>query len=119
MRLTAGESVASRTSRDVLGRGLRVLGRAIREQPRIFAVAVAGSVLFGLMVIASAFVVGAVVGEVVVPAIARGSRRRRRARAGRRRRCSGSACCGWSASSAAGSAPATCSSGCRPPTAAG
>ncbi|MGR6321077.1 ABC transporter ATP-binding protein [Micromonospora soli] len=65
--------MASGTSRDVLGKGLRVLGRAIREQPRIFAVAVAGSVLFGLMVIASAYVVGGVVGKVVVPAIARGS----------------------------------------------
>lgn len=57
----------------MLGRGLSVLGRAIREQPRIFAVAVTGSVLFGLMVIASAYVIGAVVGEVVVPAIARGA----------------------------------------------
>ncbi|MGN9775678.1 ABC transporter ATP-binding protein [Micromonospora sp. H33] len=65
--------MASRTSRDVLWRGLAVLGRAIREQPRIFGVAVAGSVLFGLMVIASAYVVGAVVGDVVVPAIAEGS----------------------------------------------
>ncbi|MGK5741850.1 ABC transporter ATP-binding protein [Micromonospora sp. URMC 103] len=65
--------MASGTNRDVLGRGLAVLGRAIREQPRIFAVAVAGSVLFGLMVIASAYVVGTVVGDVVVPAIARGS----------------------------------------------
>ncbi|MFI5832929.1 ABC transporter ATP-binding protein [Micromonospora sp. NPDC051300] len=65
--------MASRTSRDVLGRGLRVLGRAIREQPRIFAVAVTGSVLFGLLVIASAYVVGAVVGDLVVPAVERGS----------------------------------------------
>ncbi|GGM38542.1 multidrug ABC transporter ATP-binding protein [Micromonospora sonchi] len=65
--------MASGTSREVLGRGLAVLGRAIREQPRIFAVAVAGSVLFGLMVVASAFVVGRVVGEVVVPAVASGS----------------------------------------------
>ncbi|MFF0176291.1 ABC transporter ATP-binding protein [Micromonospora profundi] len=64
--------MASGTSRDVLGRGLGVLRQAIREQPRIFAVAVLGSVLFGGMVIASAFVVGAVVGDVVVPAIARG-----------------------------------------------
>jgi ABC-type multidrug transport system fused ATPase/permease subunit len=52
---------------------LAVLGRAIREQPRIFAVAVTGSVLFGAMTVASAFVVGAVVGDVVVPAIERGS----------------------------------------------
>ncbi len=57
----------------MLGRGLSVLGRAIREQPRIFAVAVSGSVLFGLMVVASAFVVGAVVGDVVVPAAQTGS----------------------------------------------
>ncbi|GAA2706538.1 ABC transporter ATP-binding protein [Micromonospora olivasterospora] len=57
----------------MLRRGLWVLGRAIREQPRIFAVAVAGSVLFGLLVVATAYVVGAVVGDVVVPAIERGS----------------------------------------------
>ncbi|MDM4719943.1 ABC transporter ATP-binding protein [Micromonospora sp. WMMA1363] len=65
--------MASRASRDVVWRGLAVLGRAIREQPRIFAVAVAGSVLFGLMVVASAYVVGAVVGDVVVPAVEDGS----------------------------------------------
>ncbi|TDC43695.1 ABC transporter ATP-binding protein [Micromonospora sp. KC213] len=65
--------MASGTSRDVIVRGLSVLGRAIREQPRIFAVAVAGSVLFSLLIVASAYVVGAVVGEVVVPAIDRGS----------------------------------------------
>lgn len=53
-------------------RGLSILGRAIREQPRIFAVAVAGSVLFGGLVIASAYVVGAVVGDVVVPAVESG-----------------------------------------------
>ncbi|GIJ77738.1 ABC-type multidrug transport system, ATPase and permease component [Micromonospora phaseoli] len=65
--------MASGTSREVLGRGLSVLGRAIREQPRIFAVAVSGSVLFGLMVVASAFVVGGVVGDVVVPSVETGS----------------------------------------------
>ncbi|WP_232534344.1 ABC transporter ATP-binding protein [Plantactinospora sp. KBS50] len=56
----------------MLGRGLRVLGRAIREQPRIFAAAVAGSVLFSLLVIANAYVVGAIVGRVAVPAIETG-----------------------------------------------
>ncbi|MEU6075192.1 ABC transporter ATP-binding protein [Micromonospora sp. NPDC047074] len=65
--------MASRTSRDVLGRGLAVLWQAIREEPRIFAVAVTGSVLFGAMTVGSAYVVGAVVGDVVVPAIERGS----------------------------------------------
>ncbi|TYC03394.1 ABC transporter ATP-binding protein [Micromonospora sp. WP24] len=65
--------MSSGTNRDVVGRGLAVLGRAIREQPRIFTVAVVGSVIFGSMVIASAYVVGAVVGDVVVPSIERGS----------------------------------------------
>ncbi|WBB80049.1 ABC transporter ATP-binding protein [Micromonospora sp. WMMD882] len=65
--------MSSKTSADVLARGLRVLGRAIREQPRIFAVAVAGSVLFGAMVIGSAYVIGAVVGDVVVPSVTRGA----------------------------------------------
>ncbi|SDZ08584.1 ABC-type multidrug transport system, ATPase and permease component [Micromonospora pattaloongensis] len=53
-------------------RGLRVLGRAIREEPKIFAVAVGGSVLFGLLTIGSAYLVGAIVGDVVVPAISTG-----------------------------------------------
>ncbi|MBB5476558.1 ABC transporter ATP-binding protein [Micromonospora parathelypteridis] len=63
--------MASKTSRDVLSRGLGVLRQAIREQPRIFAVAVVGSVLFGGMIIVSARVVGTVVGEVALPAISR------------------------------------------------
>lgn len=64
--------MASRTSRDILVRGLRILGRAIREEPRIFAVGVGGSVLFGLLTVANAYVVGAIVGEVVVPAFVSG-----------------------------------------------
>jgi len=64
--------VASKTSRDVLSRGLGVLRQAIREQPRIFAVAVVGSVLFGGMIIVSARVVGSVIGEVALPSIERG-----------------------------------------------
>ena len=57
----------------IITRGMRVLGRAIREQPAIFAVAVAGSSLFGLLTIATAFVVGQIVGRVVLPAIEQGS----------------------------------------------
>lgn len=53
----------------VLGKGMRVLGRAIRDEPLMFTLGVAGSVLFGVMTIASAYVVGAVIGELVVPAI--------------------------------------------------
>src|SRR5689334_16748287 len=53
----------------VLGRGIRVLGLAIRKEPRMFAIAVAGSVLFAVLTIATAFVLGGVVGRVGVPAI--------------------------------------------------
>ena len=47
----------------VLGRGIRVLGLAIRNEPGVFAIAVAGSVLFALLTIATAYVLGAVVGR--------------------------------------------------------
>lgn len=53
----------------MLVRGFRVLGAGIREQARLFTVAVAGSVLFSGLIVATAYVVGAVVGEVAVPAI--------------------------------------------------
>ncbi|WP_083936981.1 ABC transporter transmembrane domain-containing protein [Longispora albida] len=52
----------------VLGRGLRVLGQAIRDEPRRFTVAVLGSCLFGLMTIGSAYVVGQVIDRVIIPA---------------------------------------------------
>jgi ABC-type multidrug transport system fused ATPase/permease subunit len=54
----------------VLGRGLRVLGHAIRTEPRLFTIGVVGSSLFGLLIIANSYVVGAVIGHVVVPAFA-------------------------------------------------
>jgi ATP-binding cassette subfamily B protein len=61
---------SSTGGRDVLGRGLRVLGQAIRTEPRLFVIGAAGSSLFGLLVIANSYVVGAVIGHVVVPAFA-------------------------------------------------
>ncbi len=54
-----------------LGSGLKVLGRSIREQPLRFSVAVAGSIVFGLLTIAGAYVVGALVGRVIVPSLDR------------------------------------------------
>jgi len=53
----------------VLAQGLRVLGHAIRSEPRVFALSVVGSSAFGLLTVATAYVIGAVVGEVVVPAL--------------------------------------------------
>ncbi|MEE6260706.1 ABC transporter ATP-binding protein [Plantactinospora sonchi] len=68
----AGEAVAGGTSRDVLAKGIRILGYAIRDEPRIFSIAAAGSVIYSLLIVASAYVVGAVVGNVVVPSLERG-----------------------------------------------
>src|SRR5690348_1930796 len=51
-----------------LGKGLRVLGHSIRDEPGLFTVGVAGSILFGALTVGGAFVIGAVVGHVVVPA---------------------------------------------------
>ena len=58
----------SRGSTDVLVRGLRVLGIGIREQWRVFTLAVIGSALYGAMTVASAFVMGRVTAQVIVPA---------------------------------------------------
>ncbi|MBB4694269.1 ABC transporter ATP-binding protein [Paractinoplanes abujensis] len=65
--------MSTRSSGDVLLRGLRVLGQAIKAEPRLFTVGVAGSSLFGILVIANSYVVGAVIGRVVVPAFSSGS----------------------------------------------
>src|SRR5829696_8103295 len=55
-----------------MARGLRVLGHGIREQWRMFAFAVTGSALFGAMTVASAFVMGRVAADTIVPAFERG-----------------------------------------------
>jgi ABC-type multidrug transport system fused ATPase/permease subunit len=54
--------------RNTLGPGLRLLGRAIKEQPRIFSIAAVGGCVFGLLTVGGALVIGQVVGRVVVPA---------------------------------------------------
>ena len=60
----------TRSSRDVLGRGLWVLGQAIRTEPRPFTVGVVGASVFCLLIIANSYVVGAVIGHIVVTAFA-------------------------------------------------
>ncbi|MQA28022.1 MAG: ATP-binding cassette domain-containing protein, partial [Micromonosporaceae bacterium] len=57
----------------MIGKGLRVLGHAIRQEPLVFTIGVAGSALFGLMTVVSAYVIGAVVGSVVLPAVDSGA----------------------------------------------
>ncbi len=57
---------------DVLRRGFRVLGIAVREEPGILAVAVGGSAVYGAMTVGQAWVVGEVTDRVVVPAFREG-----------------------------------------------
>ena len=54
----------------VLRRGFRLIGQAIRTQPRIFTAALVGSALFGAMSVGSAYVMGQVTGRVILPAFA-------------------------------------------------
>ncbi len=56
----------------VLRRGLRLLGRAIREERGIFAIALTASALFGGMTVANAFVLGQITGRVVLPSLRSG-----------------------------------------------
>jgi len=56
----------------VLRNGFRLIGRAIRSQPRIFTLALIGSALFGAMSVGSAYVMGQVTGRVILPAFADG-----------------------------------------------
>jgi ABC-type multidrug transport system fused ATPase/permease subunit len=57
----------------VVRRGLRHIGLAVREQRGMFALAVAASSLYGVMTVASAFVIGEITDRVVLPAFDEGS----------------------------------------------
>ena len=57
---------------DTLRRGFWLLGRAVRHEPRIFAIAVGGSAVYGVMTVGSAYVLGEVTDRVVVPAFSAG-----------------------------------------------
>ncbi|WP_165367416.1 ABC transporter transmembrane domain-containing protein, partial [Phytoactinopolyspora endophytica] len=58
--------------RATLGEGLRVLGLALRGEPFILGIAIAGSALYGLMTVIAAEVIGRVTDEAIVPAFADG-----------------------------------------------
>ncbi|CAN5182761.1 ABC transporter ATP-binding protein [soil metagenome] len=55
------------SSKDVLRRGMRLLGKAISEQRGIFTLALAGSALFAAMTVGTAFVLGEITGRVILP----------------------------------------------------
>ncbi|CAN5209137.1 ABC transporter ATP-binding protein [soil metagenome] len=60
------------SSRGIVRRGLGITWAGIREQPRMFSLAVAGAALYGLMTVASAVVLGEVTDRVVIPALEAG-----------------------------------------------
>ena len=118
-RAAKGERL-SRGSTDVLVRGLRVLGIGIREQWRVFTLAVIGSALYGAMTVASAFVLGRVTAQVIVPAFERRARPRPARWPARPRRILGVAMLKVARHRRpAGRAPGSCSTGCRRRTGAG
>jgi ATP-binding cassette subfamily B protein len=57
---------------DTMRRGLALLGRAVRHEPRIFAIAVGGSAVYGIMTVGSAWVLGRVTDRVIEPAFRTG-----------------------------------------------
>lgn len=56
-------------AKGVLRQGLRIIGRGLRGQPRLFAVAVIGSAGYGVLTVAVAQVIGHLTGTVVQPAV--------------------------------------------------
>lgn len=70
--MTAPTASPPLPDRRIIRRGLAVLGMAIRLQPRPFAVAVAGSVLYSAAIVASAVVLGEITDRVILPAFSTG-----------------------------------------------
>jgi ABC-type multidrug transport system fused ATPase/permease subunit len=60
------------SQRGVIRRGLGILWLAVKEEPRIFAVAAIGSALFGAMTIGQAYVFGYLTSDVIEPSIRKG-----------------------------------------------
>ncbi len=58
--------------RRVLGRGLQLIRRQLRRAPRQFGIGFAGTALYAVMTIASAFVIGYATDEVLIPSIEAG-----------------------------------------------
>ncbi len=64
-------TAAAGVSREVLRKGARLSWRVVRTEPWLFAVSFGGACLVVLLTIGGAFVVGAVVSDVIVPAFDR------------------------------------------------
>lgn len=60
------------SERKVLGRGLQLIRRQLRRAPRQFTLGFAGTALYAVMTIASAYVIGYATDEVLIPSIEAG-----------------------------------------------
>jgi len=58
--------------RGVTREGFRILGRGMREQWRLFSIAVIGSLVYGALTVADAWVLGWATDEVIVPSFEQG-----------------------------------------------
>ena len=67
---TAVTPITSRSG--VLRRGLRVLGSSIKTEPKAFAVALTGAIVYAAMTVGSATVFGEITDRVIVPAFREG-----------------------------------------------
>lgn len=63
---------AARRPRSTLADGFRVLGHGIRVEPRMFTIATIGSLIFGALTVADAWVLGWATDHVILPAFASG-----------------------------------------------
>lgn len=61
------------SERQVLGRGLQLIRRQISRAPRQFAVGFAGTALYAVMTIASAYAIGYATDDVLLPAVEAGN----------------------------------------------
>ncbi|HEX2704755.1 MAG TPA: hypothetical protein VHM65_03280, partial [Candidatus Lustribacter sp.] len=68
--MTTPPSPAPASGASGLREGLAVIAVGVRAQPRPFVVSVLGSALYGVMTVLTAWAVGAVVRDVVTPAVA-------------------------------------------------
>ncbi|WP_228556146.1 ABC transporter ATP-binding protein [Catenulispora pinisilvae] len=69
---TESLQTAARTQKSILRRGFGLLGVAIRTEPRVFAAAVGGSAVYGLMTVGAAWAVGWATDHAVLPAFKAG-----------------------------------------------
>ncbi|MBW3618865.1 MAG: ABC transporter ATP-binding protein/permease [Actinobacteria bacterium] len=60
------------TPAEVIGAGVRLIGRLVRDQPVVYAVAAAGAIAFTSAIIASAVVIGHVTDDLVLPVLESG-----------------------------------------------